>query len=597
MKNLLIIIISITSILNLRGQAGYISDRNVGTSTVAPFTQSVTQRYVVTGGFVLEEIKNQLYYRIRSDNFIVESVGNLKPTSTINPSDRIIISKGTGTLASTTLSDLAMSIGTGSTMPNTYGISGNLLLKLGAEPTASFAINTNSVMTVERATDSIASLQTQMTNSMSLKANKTTTLSLNGVSYDLDTGGSWTTPTVSLVGLNQATVTGSYPNYSISVTQTNQSIPVQTTQIVNLSISGQSLSAGFNTITIPTQTQLINLVGNGNATVTGTYPNFMINSNHQIAQVLTGSGTRTIGLSDGGGTFILPSATLSIVGNTLSTVGGNTIALPITSQTVQPVNLSITGQNLSAGFNTITIPTQTQVTTLTGTNGSTVTGSYPNFTISSTTQSLQPINLSIDNGSISAGSNTIAIPIQTVATTITGSNAVTVAGTYPNFSISVPNQTLQVETQSLSINSNSLSIKSGTSTINTIVLPSQANTTLTAGKNISIVTGTNGITYTIQASRGYTLYSATTNTLGDFTFSFPVSYSVTPAIFPSIPNQVDKNMNVISTNISTTGFTVNAYTRPSILSLPVIGTLTGALLGATTTPVSGQLIDVLIVEK
>jgi hypothetical protein len=71
----------------------------------------------------------------------------------------------------------------------------------------------------------------------------------------------------------------------------------------------------------------------------------------------------------------------------------NTLILPYASitgtptaftQSVQPVTLALTGQSITAGFNTVVISTQTVAITLAGAGGLTITGSHPNFTVTPT---------------------------------------------------------------------------------------------------------------------------------------------------------------------------------------------------------------------
>src|SRR6218665_1630497 len=55
------------------------------------------------------------------------------------------------------------------------------------------------------------------------------------------------------------------------------------------------------------------------------------------------------------------------------------------------------------------------------------------------------------------------------------------------------------------------------------------------------------------------VYSGTTNASGVYTVTFPVAFSVAPNIQASITNQGSTNQYLRVSNISTTGFTINAY--------------------------------------
>lgn len=125
-------------------------------------------------------------------------------------------------------------------------------------------------------------------------------------------------------------------------------------------------------------------------------------------------------------------------------------------------------------------------------------------------------------------------------------------------------------------------------------LLSPVTQTLVGANGLTVTTAANAFTVTMKRSEKY---SGTTDASGNYTVSFGTAYSVSPVVIPTIPNQVDKNLLAIVSGVSTTGFTVNVFTRPTITTLPIIGALTGALLGATTSPVTSQSIDVLVSEK
>ncbi len=336
---------------------------------------------------------------------------------------------------------------------------------------------------------------------------------------------------VSIAGTGSAIVSGLYPNFTVnatdaqilSITGTQISIsngnsiniPTQTvytagsgigiagnvitntslnTDGQTLSISGSTLSiTGGNSVTIPLQTpytagtgigiagtvisnlnpdQTVVLTGGGATAITGTYPNFTITSTD------TDTDAQTISLS----------------GNDLSILNGNTITLPAQTPYTAGTGIGIVGTVISNSA-----PDQTVA--LTGTGATTVSGVYPNFTINSTdtdtdaqTLSLAGSDLSILNG------NTITLPAQTPYTAgtgigiagtvisnlnpdqtvaLTGTGATTVSGVYPNFTINSTDT--DTDAQTLSLAGNDLSILNG----NTITLPT--GSTYTAGTGIGIV--------------------------------------------------------------------------------------------------------------
>lgn len=91
-------------------------------------------------------------------------------------------------------------------------------------------------------------------------------------------------------------------------------------------------------------------------------------------------------------------------------------------------------------------------------------------------------------------------------------------------------------------------------------------------------------------------YSGTTNSSGVYTITFNNAFSVAPNVQACIANQTNELYFIRISSITTTGCTINVYSRSSVTSLPVIGAVT-ALLGADTSPVSGVNINVIVMEK
>lgn len=181
----------------------------------------------------------------------------------------------------------------------------------------------------------------------------------------------------------------------------------------------------------PTQT-----VG-GLAQVIGSYPNFTI----LVAPVINydpNSGdlsftsppllTPTYGYTYN----ILPS--LSITGNTLS-VGTNSVLLPGSSSTASLVSGgAATTATLGSNSYSINVP----VPVITGSNAAVVSGSYPSWTINvpnnASTASLVSTGAAT-TATLGPNSYSINVPVPV----ITGSNAATISGSYPNWTINVPN--------------------------------------------------------------------------------------------------------------------------------------------------------------
>lgn len=102
----------------------------------------------------------------------------------------------------------------------------------------------------------------------------------------------------------------------------------------------------------------------------------------QIPQTLSGSGTSTISLSGGGGNFVIPApavnnATIASTNMTVST-SGNSFTLTAPTNTLMSLSAS-TG--ISVTGNTITNSAPDQVISISAVGGNTISGTYPNFTI------------------------------------------------------------------------------------------------------------------------------------------------------------------------------------------------------------------------
>lgn len=82
-------------------------------------------------------------------------------------------------------------------------------------------------------------------------------------------------------------------------------------------------------------------------------------------------------------------------------------------------------------------------------------------------------------------------------------------------------------------------------------------------------------------------YSGTSNASGNYTVVFATAYSAAPNIQANVVGgNTEQQCRIVS--VSTTGFTINAFQRTTVLSLA---------LSTATTPVIGAAIDVLVTEK
>lgn len=102
---------------------------------------------------------------------------------------------------------------------------------------------------------------------------------------------------------------------------------------------------------------------------------------------------------------VVNAPSLSINGNTLSIDGGNSVTLPSGGGG----GTYTAGTGISINGNVITNTSPDQTVSITGAGISTVTGTYPNFTVTST-QVPQTLSLNGSNLSLSAGGGSVTLP-------------------------------------------------------------------------------------------------------------------------------------------------------------------------------------------
>lgn len=129
-----------------------------------------------------------------------------------------------------------------------------------------------------------------------------------------------------------------------------------------LTLTGNVLTAGANSVTFATVAQT-SLTGNGSAIVTGTFPNYIITTPTPITPTINGLGaaivTNTGSVYNVSVTpFTQQPATLIVNGGNISTVGGNTVALPQFS-VVAGANVSVSATNGTL-FTVIGLPITSQ---------------------------------------------------------------------------------------------------------------------------------------------------------------------------------------------------------------------------------------------
>ncbi len=206
--------------------------------------------------------------------------------------------------------------------------------------------------------------------------------------------------TINLTGSGSTSVTGTYPNYTI--TSTGGTVPY--TAGTGINITGTTIAN-----TAPDQT--VNLTQGGSTTITGTYPNFTISSTDNnttysagTAIDITGSAISNTSPNATHTGDVTGSTALTISNNAVTTAkiaDGNVTALKLNSMSAtngqvlkfngtnwapaaDASNTYTGGTGINVAGTTITNSAPDQTVSLTQGGATTVSGTYPNFTISST---------------------------------------------------------------------------------------------------------------------------------------------------------------------------------------------------------------------
>ena len=291
------------------------------------------------------------------------------------------------------------------------------------------------------------------------------------ISYDNSTGVITNSAPDQIVAITAGTgtsVTGTYPNFTISATGTGGTVTsVDLTAGTGISVSGGPITtSGSITVTNTAPDQIVSLTGAGTTSVSGTYPNFTITSNDQYVGTVTSIATTapitggtitttgTIGItqsgtaSDGylsstdwntfnskepalakGNLTETTSSVLTITGGTNAVIGsGTTIAVSQSSSTTS-------GYLSSTDWNTFNGKAGTSFTTISVSGQSNIVADSASDTL--TIVSGTGVSITTD-----ASTDTLTItnsaPDQVVS--ITGAGTTSVTGTYPSFTITSNDQ-------------------------------------------------------------------------------------------------------------------------------------------------------------
>jgi len=153
--------------------------------------------------------------------------------------------------------------------------------------------------------------------------------------------------TVVLTGTGATSITGTYPNFTITSTDTNTNTDTNTTYTAG---SGLSLTGTAFANTSPDQT--VALTGTGGTSISGTYPNFSIYSSDTDTTYTAGNGI-TISSGQQGEEIInsAPDQVVSLSGTGATSITGTypnfTITSTDTNTTTDATKLPLTGGDLS----------------------------------------------------------------------------------------------------------------------------------------------------------------------------------------------------------------------------------------------------------
>ena len=277
-----------------------------------------------------------------------------------------------------------------------------------------------------------------------------------GISYNSTTGvitNSAPDQTVALTGAGTTSVTGTYPNFTIT---SNDSTVGTVTSVgltagTGVSVSGGPItSSGSITVTNTAPDQVVSLTGAGTTSVTGTYPNFTITSNDStvgtVTSVAASGGTTGLSFT---GSPITSSGTLTL-GGTLALASGGTGATTASgARTALELGTAATTDASAYATAAQGAKADTAVQTIASTDGS--------VTITGTTA----LDLSV---AVAGSTSNVLLPVRnTTGATLTKGTAVYISGATGQLSTvskaiatgdATSAQTLGLVTANISNNSN-----------------------------------------------------------------------------------------------------------------------------------------------
>ncbi|PBQ33421.1 hypothetical protein CNR22_17090 [Sphingobacteriaceae bacterium] len=279
-----------------------------------------------------------------------------------------------------------------------------------------------------------------------------------------------------LLGTGAVSVSGTFPNYTIFAT------PAGSVTVISTTVTGTNLANVTSTATnlYNVDVQPPTFTPAGPVSISGTYPNYTINSSAGVTYtngtgisitsgsiitntspnitptiVITSTAAAGSSVTSSGSSFSInvPPAIISSSGNTITVTHGTTI----------------TTATISAGPTTSLVPAGVVSMTATGTNSFIVGVPGPTLTSNGNTLTITQ-GTAVTSATVAGSPTTSLVPAGVVSMTATGTNS---------FIVGVPGPTL-------TSNGNTLTITQGTA-VSTATVP--ASITYTNGTGISITSG------------------------------------------------------------------------------------------------------------
>jgi hypothetical protein len=231
--------------------------------------------------------------------------------------------------------------------------------------------------------------------------------------------------TVTLTQSGATTVTGAYPNFTISSTDNNTTYNAGT----GINVAGTTISN-----TAPDQT--VTLTQSGATTVTGTYPNFTISSTDNNTTYTAGSG-----LSLTGTTFAntSPDQTVTMANGTGISITGTYPAFTVTNSSPNATHTGdVTGASaLTIANNAVTTAkiADGNITAVKLNNMSATNGQVLKYNGAAWAPAIDANTNYTAGTGINITGTTITNTAPNQAVTLTQGGATTISGTYPNFTI------------------------------------------------------------------------------------------------------------------------------------------------------------------